>query len=68
MRQYKYKTKNSQGKLVSGAIDAESENEAVSELRRRGLTIISLAQSRGGSSGSSGGSSFFSMSPILVVM
>ncbi|MCA8961905.1 MAG: type II secretion system F family protein [Planctomycetes bacterium] len=62
MRQYKYKTKNSQGKLVSGAIDAESENEAVSELRRRGLTIISLAQSRGGSSGSSGGSSFFSMS------
>ncbi len=67
MRQYKYKSKNSQGKIVSGVIDAESEPDAVSELRRRGLTIMSLGQSKGGggSSGKSegkGGSSFFSLS------
>ncbi|MEM7164876.1 MAG: type II secretion system F family protein, partial [Planctomycetota bacterium] len=62
MRQYKYKTKNSQGKLVSGVLEAQSEGDAVSELRRRGLTVISMSQSKGGSSsGSSGKSSFFSM-------
>lgn len=61
MRQYKYKSKNAHGKLVSGAIQAESETEAVAELRRRGLTIIQLDQNRGGSSASGAKSSFFSL-------
>lgn len=61
MRQYKYKSKNAQGKLVSGALEAESETEAVAELRRRGLTIIHLDQARGGGSASGSKSSFWSL-------
>ncbi len=59
MKSYKYRSKNPQGKLVTGVLDAESENEAISELRRRGLTIISLNTQR--SSANKGKSSFFSM-------
>ena len=66
MKQFNYKSRNAQGKVVSGALQAETEAEAVAELRRRGLTVVSLRAGRGGggSSGGSkgGGSSFFSMS------
>ena len=61
MKQFTYKTKNSQGKLVSGSIGAQTESDAVAELRRRGLTVMSLKQARGGSA-SKGGSSIFKMS------
>jgi type IV pilus assembly protein PilC len=62
MRQYRYTSKNAQGKVVTGVIDAETENDAVAELRRRGLTIMSLASGRGGGTASKGASSLFSLS------
>lgn len=57
MKQFVYKSKNRGGKVVSGDIAAETEMEAVAELRRRGLTVISVGQGR-----SAGGNSFFSLS------
>lgn len=48
MKQFAYKTKSRAGKMVEGEISAETEMEAVSELQRRGLTVLSLAQGRGG--------------------
>lgn len=63
MKQFAYKTKNRGGKIVSGDIAAETEMEAVAELRRRGLTVISLKSGRaGGAKSGGGGQSFFSLS------
>ncbi|MGE3166894.1 MAG: type II secretion system F family protein [Planctomycetota bacterium] len=56
MKQFVYKSKNRGGKIVSGDIAAETEMEAVAELRRRGLTVISVGSGKGG------GNSFFSLS------
>ena len=65
MPQYQYKAKNSQGKAVTGTINAQNETDAVSELRRQGLVILGLnakgGGSRGGSSQGNGGG-FFSLS------
>ena len=47
MKTYNYKSKNNQGKIVTGTLEAETEMEAVSELRRRGLTVISLNAGKG---------------------
>ena len=47
MKNYNYKSKNNQGKIVIGSLEAETEMEAVSELRRRGLTVISLNAGKG---------------------
>ncbi|MFQ5653629.1 MAG: type II secretion system F family protein [Planctomycetota bacterium] len=58
MKTFTYRSKNVQGKLVTGSIEAETEADAVAELRRRGLTVTQLSQGRGGSA-SSGRSSFF---------
>ncbi|MCI0652661.1 MAG: type II secretion system F family protein [Planctomycetes bacterium] len=60
MKSFTYKSRNSQGKIVTGTVEAETENEAVSELRRRGLTVVHLGTGKG--SGTKGGSSFFSLS------
>ncbi|MEC9476462.1 MAG: type II secretion system F family protein [Planctomycetota bacterium] len=45
MKKYDYKSRNPQGKSVTGTLEAETEAEAVQELRRRGLTVTSI---RGG--------------------
>ena len=45
MKKYDYKSRNPQGKSVTGTLEAETESEAVQELRRRGLTVTSI---RGG--------------------
>lgn len=45
MKKYDYKSRNPQGKSVTGTLEAETETEAVQELRRRGLTVTSI---RGG--------------------
>ena len=42
MKKYEYKSRNPQGKAVTGTLDAETEAEAVQELRRRGLTVTSI--------------------------
>ncbi|MGE4603028.1 MAG: type II secretion system F family protein [Planctomycetota bacterium] len=47
MKKYDYSSRNPQGKSVTGTLEAETESEAVQELRRRGLTVTSI---RGGKS------------------
>ncbi|MEE2889210.1 MAG: type II secretion system F family protein [Planctomycetota bacterium] len=42
MKKYDYKSRNPQGKSVTGTLEAETESEAVQELRRRGLTVTSI--------------------------
>ncbi len=54
MKKFVYKSRNNQGKLITGSIGAESETEAISELRRRGLTIITMSQGRGATKSKSG--------------
>src|SRR2546425_7394430 len=49
MANYRYKAKNSQGESVTGTLNAQSETEAVGELRRQGLIVLSLDHKRGGS-------------------
>ncbi|MEM7164495.1 MAG: type II secretion system F family protein [Planctomycetota bacterium] len=51
MKQFVYKTKSKAGKVVEGEIGAETEMEAVNELQRRGLTVISVSQGRSGGAG-----------------
>jgi type IV pilus assembly protein PilC len=58
---YSYKAKKPGGEALSGTLNAQNESDAVGELRRQGLIVISLAAQKGG--GSKGGkSSFLSMS------
>ncbi len=45
MPKFKYKANNSLGLKVSGSVNASSENAAISELRMKGVTQISLSQS-----------------------
>jgi type IV pilus assembly protein PilC len=62
---YAYKAKKQGGGVTSGTISADSESDAVGELRRQGLTIISMAQKRGGRGGAGKSKSapgFFSLS------
>jgi type IV pilus assembly protein PilC len=75
MSQFRYKAKNAQGETVSGSINAQNETDAVSELRRQGLVILSLGSKKGGDAerpasssggesraGKDGGAGFFSLS------
>ncbi len=77
MSQFRYKAKNAQGETVTGSINAQNETDAVGELRRQGLVILSLGAKKGGdgaerssstaaSSGAGskggGGGGFFSLS------
>lgn len=58
MKNYDYKSRNPQGKSVTGVIEAETESEAIQELRRRGLTVTSI---QGQKSGGRGGKLSFSL-------
>ncbi len=63
MPSYSYKAKKQGGAVVSGTLTAQTEQEAVADLRRQGLMILSLAGGKGGGGGSSAGkSSLFSTS------
>ncbi len=55
MKTFQYKSKNTQGRAVNGSIEAETQADAVAELRRRGLTVTSVNTRRMGSSSSGGG-------------
>ena len=58
-----YKAKKQGGDSVSGKVSAANQSQAVSDLRRQGLTVISLTAGKGGGkSGSGEGSSFWSLS------
>ena len=48
MKKYDYKSRNPQGKSVTGTVDAETESEAIQELRRRGLTVTSIGNGGSG--------------------
>ncbi|MDE0960366.1 MAG: type II secretion system F family protein [Planctomycetota bacterium] len=48
MKKYDYKSRNPQGKSVIGTVDAETESEAIQELRRRGLTVTSIGNGGSG--------------------
>ena len=68
MAVYSYKAKKPGGGVVSGTINAQSESEAVADLRRDGLVVISMNNKRGGGGGGGaakggddGKSSFWSM-------
>jgi type IV pilus assembly protein PilC len=71
MAQYRFKAKNAQGETVNGTMNAQGETEAVGELRRQGLIVLSLSAARGGdapatasrsSSAKEAGGGFFSLS------
>ncbi len=68
MGAYRYKAKNGQGETVSGSIAAQSETEAVSDLRKQGLIVLSLDARKGGGDGGGrassggGGGGFFTLS------
>ncbi|MGB1397084.1 MAG: type II secretion system F family protein, partial [Planctomycetota bacterium] len=51
MKNYDYKSRNPQGKSVTGVIEAETESEAIQELRRRGLTVTSIRGQKSGGKG-----------------
>ena len=51
MKNYDYKSRNPQGKAVTGVIEAETESEAIQELRRRGLTVTSIRGQKSGGNG-----------------
>jgi type IV pilus assembly protein PilC len=60
---YTYKAKKTGGEVVSGSLNSQTEQEAVGELRRQGLVVISLAVGKGAASSKDGkSSSFFSFS------
>ncbi|MBI4585888.1 MAG: type II secretion system F family protein [Planctomycetes bacterium] len=48
MPQFQYRAKNAQGKIITGNLNAQNETDAISELRRQGLTILGLAARKGG--------------------
>jgi type IV pilus assembly protein PilC len=51
MKTFQYKSKNQQGRGVDGSIEAETEADAIAELRRRGLTVTSVSLRRGRTGG-----------------
>ena len=62
MAHYRYKAKNTQGQVVNGSLEAQNETEAVGELRRQGLVVLSLDAKKGGGSAGADGGGFFSLS------
>jgi len=60
MQKFHYRSRSQQGRPITGVIEAETEAEAVAELRRRGLTVTAVDLRRARTLG--GGSSFFKMS------
>lgn len=60
---FQYKAKDGRGKTVTGVLTAETENDAVGQLRRQGLVIIGMSSGqRGFATGKrSGGGGFFSL-------
>jgi type IV pilus assembly protein PilC len=61
MAGFTYKAKRASGEIVTGSVNAQNEQEAVAELRRQGMVVISMtAPKRAGQAG--GKPSFWSMS------
>jgi type IV pilus assembly protein PilC len=61
MHAYSYKAKRPNGETVTGSLSAQNESDAVGDLRRQGLIVISVAPQRGGLGGKDGKSALFSV-------
>ena len=48
MHAYSYKAKRPNGETVTGSLNAQNESDAVGDLRRQGLIVISVAPQKGG--------------------
>jgi type IV pilus assembly protein PilC len=59
MQVFTYKAKKAGGGMATGSVSAQNESDAVGELRRQGLTIISLSAKK---TASKDGPGFFSLS------
>jgi len=51
MAEFTYQARNAGGKTVSGAVSAQSESDAVGELRKQGLVVLSISEKSGGKGG-----------------
>jgi type IV pilus assembly protein PilC len=51
MAEFTYQARNAQGKTVSGSIAAQNESDAVGELRKQSLTVLSLSEKAGKAGG-----------------
>jgi type IV pilus assembly protein PilC len=58
---YTYKAKKQGGAVVTGTLNCQNESDAVGELRRQGLIVISMSAGKGGGGKEGGKSSFFSL-------
>lgn len=54
MPKYKYQARNASGKILSGSIEGVNDSNAASQLAAKGLIVIALEQTKGGSGGGSG--------------
>ena len=50
MKRYKYKAKNEKGELITGEVEASTQEHAAKLIRRQGLTVISISAGSGISS------------------
>ena len=62
MEKFQYRSRSAQGRQIAGTIEAETEADAVAELRRRGLTVTAVDLRRARNFG--GGSSLFKMGRV----
>ena len=58
MAEFTYQARNATGKTVSGAVSAQNESDAVGELRKQSLVVLSIAEKKSGG-GAFGGLSLF---------
>ena len=55
MSNFTYRAKKQGGGVITGSVAASTESDAVSELRRQGLTVISLKKGGRGAKGQKSG-------------
>ncbi len=55
MASFKYQAKDFSGKTVKGKIEGASQADAIEELRKRNLVVLSVKATRGGGGGGGGG-------------
>jgi type IV pilus assembly protein PilC len=60
MHAYSYKAKRPNGETVTGLLNAQNESDAVGDLRRQGLIVISVAPQKAGLGSKNGRSALFS--------
>ena len=63
MPSFKYSARDSDGRTVSGVVSANTQVEAVADLRRRNLIVLDVRQSMGGASKKKKGGGIFRVRP-----